>query len=43
VFKPGKDAAWREVTIKSGKEILKGVTRLAVSQKGDKLAVVVTE
>jgi len=43
VMKPGKEAAWREVTIKSGKEILKGVTRLAVSQKGDKLAVVVAE
>lgn len=43
VFKPGQDSAWRAATIKSGKEVLKGVTRLAVSQKGDKLAVVVAE
>ena len=43
VFQPGKDTAWREVLIKTGKEFLKGVTRLSVSQKGDKLAVVVAE
>jgi hypothetical protein len=43
VFTPGKDLSWREVEIKAGKEILKGVTRLAVSQDGDKLAVVVAE
>ena len=43
VFNPDKDASWREVTIKSGKQLLKGVTRLAVSQSGDKLAVVVAE
>ncbi len=43
VFNPGTDLSWREVEIKAGKEILKGVTRLAVSQKGDKLAVVVAE
>ncbi|MBK5277936.1 MAG: hypothetical protein JJE09_03630 [Bacteroidia bacterium] len=43
VFNPGKDVAWREVEVKDGKEVLKGVTRLAVSQKGDKLAVVVAE
>jgi hypothetical protein len=43
VFNPGKDSSWREIEIKAGKEILKGVTRLAVSQKGDKLAVVVAE
>lgn len=43
VYKPGKDSAWREVEVKSGKEYLIGVTRLAVSQNGDKLAVVVAE
>ena len=43
VFNPGKDLSWREVDIKAGKEIFKGVTRLAVSQRGDKLAVVIAE
>jgi Tol biopolymer transport system component len=43
VFRPGKDTTWREVSIKTGKEFLKGVTRLAVSQQGDKLAIVVAE
>ncbi len=42
-YQPGKGSTWREVVIKNGKEVLKGVTRLAVSQKGDKLAVVVAE
>ena len=43
VFNLGKDSSWREATIKAGKQLLKGVTRLAVSQSGDKLAVVVAE
>lgn len=43
VYQAGKGTTWREVTIKRGKEILKGVTRLATSQKGDKFAVVVSE
>lgn len=43
VFEPGKDNTWREVKLLAGKELLKGVTRLAASQKGDKLAVVVSE
>lgn len=43
VFNPGKDSAWREVEIKGGKEFLKGVTRLAVSPRGNKLAIVVSE
>lgn len=43
VFNPGEDLTWRKVEVKMGKEILKGVTRLAVSQKGDKLAVVIAE
>jgi hypothetical protein len=43
VFNPGKDLSWRKVEVKMGKEILKGVTRLAISQDGEKLAVVVAE
>lgn len=43
VYQPGKDSTWREAEVKKGGELLKGVTRLAVSQGGDKLAVVVTE
>ncbi len=42
-FQPGKDKEWKEVVIKTGKENLKGVTRLAVSQDGERLAVVVAE
>ena len=34
---------WNEVRVVSGVELLKGVTRLAVSRDGKKLAVVVTE
>lgn len=40
---PAKEKKWIEVTILSGSEILKGVTRLSVNAKGDKLAVVITE
>ena len=43
VFNPGKDLTWRKVDVKVGKDILKGVTRLAVSPDGEKLAVVVAE
>jgi len=42
-FQPGKDSTWREVKLAAGQEFLKGVTRLAVSPRGDKLAVVVAE
>lgn len=35
--------SWVPVTIAEGAELLKGVTRLAVSAKGDQLAVVVSE
>ncbi len=38
-----KGPGWNEVKVASGSEVLKGVTRLAVSQDGKKLAVVVTE
>lgn len=38
-----KDKIWKPVQIEKGVELLKGVTRLAVSTKGDKLAVVVAE
>jgi Tol biopolymer transport system component len=40
---PAKEKDWIELEIKSGKELLKGVTRLAINKKGDKLAVVVVE
>jgi hypothetical protein len=43
VFTPGKDLTWRKVEVKAGKEILKGVTRLAVSPDGERLAIVVAE
>ena len=39
----GKSQSWSAVQIESGADILKGVTRLAVSSNGKKLAVVVTE
>jgi len=42
-LEPGKGQVWNEVRILSGAEVLKGVTRLAVSGDGKKLAVVVTE
>lgn len=38
-----KDKTWKPILIEQGAELLKGVTRLAVSAKGDKLAVVVAE
>jgi len=40
---PAKGEKWMEVTIQSGSELLKGVTRLAINAKGDKLAVVISE
>jgi hypothetical protein len=40
---PAKENKWIEVSILSGNEMLKGVTRLSVNSKGDKLAVVVSE
>jgi hypothetical protein len=40
---PGKNTTWTDVTVSSGAEVLKGVTRLAVSPDGKKLAVVVSE
>ncbi len=40
---PVKEKEWSEMEIKSGKKLLKGVTRLAINKKGDKLAVVVAE
>ena len=38
-----KSKAWTEVDIKQGKELLKGVTRIAVNEKRNKLAVVISE
>jgi hypothetical protein len=40
---PAKEKEWSEVVIKSGGDLLKGATRLAIDQKGSKLAVVVAE
>jgi Tol biopolymer transport system component len=40
---PAKGEKWMEVTVQSGIQLLKGVTRLAINSKGDKLAVVVAE
>jgi hypothetical protein len=40
---PTKDNQWMEVIILSGSDLLKGVTRLAVNGRGDKLAVVIAE
>ncbi len=42
-MQPTKGPGWNEVKVVSGTEVLKGVTRLAVSQDGKKLAVVVSE
>jgi hypothetical protein len=40
---PSAGKGWTEVTVSAGSEILKGMTRLAVSGDGKKLAVVVSE
>jgi hypothetical protein len=40
---PAKAMKWNAVSIQSGSELLKGVTRLSVNSKGDKLAVVIAE
>jgi len=40
---PGKSTTWTEIDISSGFEVLKTVTRIAVSPDGKKLAVVVGE
>ncbi len=40
---PAKEKEWSEIELKSGNELLKGVTRLAINKKGNKLAVVISE
>jgi hypothetical protein len=40
---PKKDKTWKTVPITSGSELLKGVTRLAISADGKKMAVVIAE
>jgi hypothetical protein len=40
---PVKGNKWVEIPVTSGHELLKGVTRLSVNSKGDKLAVVISE
>jgi hypothetical protein len=42
VFDP-KKKSWKEIPLATGAELLKGVSRLAINSKGDKLAVVVAE
>ena len=42
-LEPSKGPGWNEVKVISGAEVLKGVTRLAVSGNGKKLAVVIAE
>ncbi|MBL7873152.1 MAG: hypothetical protein JNM78_16155 [Cyclobacteriaceae bacterium] len=43
VFDPKKGKSWKEIPLAIGAELLKGVSRLAINSKGDKLAVVVAE
>jgi len=43
ILNPKKEKAWKEIQLTSGSELLKGITRLAVNAKGDKLAVVISE
>lgn len=40
---PKEGGSWKEVTLESGGQLLKGITRLAVSGEGDRLAVVIAE
>lgn len=42
-YTPGKSKEWEAIKINSGSNILKGVTRLAASADGKKLAIVVAE
>jgi hypothetical protein len=43
VFDPKKGKGWKEIPFATGAELLKGVSRIAINSKGDKLAVVVAE
>jgi hypothetical protein len=40
---PVKEKEWSVVSIESGSELLKGVTRMAINKEGNKLAIVVAE
>jgi WD40 repeat protein len=40
---PKKDKTWKKVSLSSGEGLLKGVTRLAISADGKKIAVVIAE
>jgi len=40
---PKKDKTWKTVSLSSGAELLKGVTRLAISADGKKIAMVIAE
>ncbi len=43
ILNPGKENTWKEIPLLAGGELLKGVTRLAISPEGDRLAVVISE
>ncbi len=43
ILDPALNKTWTALEVKSGQEVLKGVTRLSINQKGTQLAVVVTE
>ncbi len=40
---PKKNRTWKDVQMSSGAELLKDITRLAISADGKKIAVVVAE
>lgn len=40
---PAKGKNWMELSVLSGNEFLKGISRLSVNSKGDKMAVVISE
>jgi Tol biopolymer transport system component len=40
---PKEEKEWSELQLKSGNDLIKGVTRLAINKEGNKLAVVVAE
>ena len=42
-YRPGKDKVWQEVKVSGQTDALKGITRLAVNQANNQLAVVVSE
>jgi hypothetical protein len=43
IIDPYGDKQWKEITWPKGAKELKGITRVAINEKGDKLTVVVVE